>query len=327
MVELQPHRLIRVKALPSSLLYPYLHTLLPMIYKAFAGFALVAALSSVYSAPAQLLAAPEKPLEFALAPDPTPCLFQFSSADEPYLVTLRENYALNDIVAGQATDLDKARTLCTWVHNRWVHDGHVRAKKPDPLSILKDADLGHNFQCIEYSIVLSGVLTAMGMPARAVYLKTADSETRREGAGHAITEVWLRDLQKWVMLDGQWDAVPLLNNEPINVIELQKAIAANAPGLRIETASNTRTKTYLNWVSPYLYYFDTVLDNRFGTKTQPSGVMLVPMGAKCPTVFQRETPIRRMRYTNSVTTFYPRPVEHLGGEANKPLLQEGGRAY
>ncbi|TGE25231.1 transglutaminase domain-containing protein [Hymenobacter aquaticus] len=297
-----------------------------MIYKAIAGFALFAALVSPYAAPAQHKAAAEKPLEFALAPDDTPCTFQFSASDEAYLVTLRENYALNDIIAGSPTDFDKARTLCTWVHNRWVHDGHVRAKKPDPLSILKEADMGSNFQCIEYSIVLSGVLTAVGIPARAVYLKTADSETRREGAGHAVTEVWLRDQQKWAMLDGQWDAVPLLNNEPVNVIELQKALATNSPDLRIETASNTRAKAYFNWISPYLYYFDTVLDNRFGVKTQPSGVMLVPMGAKCPTVFQRDTPIRRMRYTNSVATFYPRPLEFLGGEANKPMAAEDGQA-
>ncbi|WP_167852241.1 transglutaminase-like domain-containing protein [Hymenobacter elongatus] len=297
-----------------------------MIYKAITGFALLAALTGpTLVATAQPSSG--KALEFALAPDDAPCLFQYSAADEAYLVTLRENYALTDIVAGKTTDLEKARTLCTWVHNRWVHDGHVRAKKPDPLSILKEADLGSNFQCIEYSIVLSGALAALGMPARAVYLKTADAETRREGAGHAVTEVWLRDQQKWAMLDGQWDAVPLLNNKPINVVELQKALATNAPGLRIETASNTRAKTYFNWVSPYLYYFDTVLDNRFGIKTQPTGVMLVPLGAKCPTVFQRDTPIRRMRYTNSVTTFYPRPVEMLSGEANKPSLHDVGRAY
>ncbi|MCB2377930.1 transglutaminase-like domain-containing protein [Hymenobacter sp. BT635] len=298
-----------------------------MIHKAIAGFALIAALSGPDLASAQRVAAPEKPLEFALTPDATPCPFQFSSSDEAYLVTLRENYALNDIIAGKTTDFDKARTLCTWVHNRWVHDGHVRAKKPDPLSILKEADMGSNFQCIEYSIVLSGVLTAVGIPARAVYLKTADSETRRQGAGHAVTEVWLRDQQKWAMLDGQWDAVPLLDNEPINAIELQKALSTNNPALRIETASNTRAKTYFNWISPYLYYFDTVLDNRFGIKTQPSGVMLVPNGAKCPTVFQRDTPIRRMRYTNSVATFYSRPLEFMGGEANKPVLPENGSAY
>ncbi|UOQ74870.1 transglutaminase-like domain-containing protein [Hymenobacter cellulosilyticus] len=280
-----------------------------MMYKALTGVVLLAVLCASSPAAAQHPVVKNQPLEFTTTADPTSYTFQFSAPDEPYLVTLRENYALNDIVAGKDTDLDKARTLCTWVHNRWVHDGHVRAKKPDPLSILKDADLGHNFQCIEYSIVLSGVLTAMGMPARAVYLKTADSETRREGAGHAITEVWLRDQRKWAMLDAQWDAVPLLNNKPINVIEMQKALATDDPGLRIETASNTRAKTYFNWLSPYLYYFDTVLDNRFGVKTQPSGVMLVPVGAKFPTVFQRDTPIRRMRYTNSVTSFYPTPCK------------------
>ncbi|TGE29396.1 transglutaminase-like domain-containing protein [Hymenobacter metallicola] len=298
-----------------------------MIPKAITGIVLLAALCGSSPSFAQRTSAKSQPLEFALTADATSYTFQYSTPDEDYLTNLRATYALDDIVAGKSTDLEKVKTLCTWVHNRWVHNGRNRARKADPLSILHDAALGQEFQCIEYSIVLSGVLTAIGIPTRAVYLKTADVETRRDGAGHAVAEAWLRDQQKWVMIDGQWDVVPMLNNTPLNAVELQKALATNAPGLRIETASQTKQKSYLNWLEPYLYYFDTVLDSRFGVNAPPSGLMLVPIGAKCPTVFQHDTPIRRMRYTNSVTTFYPNPVELLVGEATKPAQHEAGRAY
>jgi len=246
-----------------------------------------------------------KALEFTQEPDPNTYTFQRSTPDEPYLVKLYTTYALEDVVAGKDTDLAKVKAACTWVHNRWVHDGRGEAKKADPLSILHDADMGQQFQCVEYSIVLVGTLTALGIPARPMYLKTADVETRREGAGHAVAEAWLRDQQKWVMVDGQWDAVPMLNDTPLNAVELQAALVSKAPGLHIESSSGTKTKPYLSWVADYLYYFDTVLDTRFGVKTAPSGLMLVPAGAKNPTIFQHDTPIHRMRYTHSVTTFYP----------------------
>jgi hypothetical protein len=243
-------------------------------------------------------------LQFEKDPDPTAYSFQRSTPDEPYLVNLYTTYALEDVVAGKDTDLAKVRAVCTWVHNRWEHNGRNSAKKQDPISILQEASMGKQFQCVEYSTVIVGALTALGIPARPLNLKTADVETRRDGAGHAVAEAWLRDQQKWVMVDGQWDVVPMLNDTPLNAVELQAAIAAKAPGLHIETSSETKSKAYFSWLTNYLYYFDTVLDTRFGVKAAPSGLMLVPMGAKNPTVFQHDTPIHRMRYTHSVSTFY-----------------------
>ncbi|SHI95056.1 Transglutaminase-like superfamily protein [Hymenobacter daecheongensis DSM 21074] len=251
-----------------------------------------------------------RPLAFDKDSDPTPYTFQRSSPDEPYLMNLYTSYALEDIVAGKDTDLAKVRAVCSWVHNRWTHDGRNEAKKADPISILQEAAMGQQFQCVEYSIVIVGALTALGIPARPLNLKTADVEIRRDGAGHAVAEAWLRDQQKWVMVDGQWDVVPMLNDTPLNAVELQAALASKAPGLRIETNSETKSKPYFSWLADYLYYFDTVLDTRFGVKTAPSGLMLVPMGAKKPTVFQHDTPISRMRYTHSVSTFY-QPVPSM----------------
>jgi transglutaminase-like putative cysteine protease len=264
------------------------------------------------SGPTALLAQNRlKPLEFDTAPDPTGYLFQRSTPDEPYLVDLSSSYALEDLVAGKDTDLAKVRAVCTWVHNRWEHNGRNEAKKPDPISILRDAAMGQQFQCVEYSIVIVGALTSLGIPARPLNLKTADVETRRGGAGHAVAEAWLRDQQKWVMVDGQWDVVPMLNDTPLNAVELQAALAAKAPGLHIATSSSeTKSKGYFSWLADYLYYFDTPLDTRYGVKAAPSGLMLVPLGAKNPTVFQHDTPIHRMRYTHSVSTFYP-PVQSL----------------
>lgn len=62
-------------------------------------------------------------------------------------------------------------------------------------------------------------------------------ETTKYGAGHVLLEVYLNDLKKWALLDGQWDAVPMINNIPLNAVEFQKAIVENYEGLDIRSSS------------------------------------------------------------------------------------------
>ncbi|MCC2545468.1 transglutaminase-like domain-containing protein [Hymenobacter sp. BT175] len=246
-------------------------------------------------------------LPFTTQLDPAIPAFQYGTADDEYLTRLRDLYGLEDVVAGRQTDYDKVRALCVWVHNRWEHDGHSQARNLDPISILKEAALGKQFQCIEYSTVLTGALSSIGIPARTVYLKTADVETRRSGASHVVTEAWLRDQQKWVLVDAQWDIIPTLRNTPLSAVELQKVLATNEPDLQFATSTGAKGNYYFKWLKPYLYYFDTRLDQRFGVNAAPSSLMLVPEGAPKPRIFQRTAKITRMRYTNSVSTFYSAP--------------------
>jgi hypothetical protein len=67
-------------------------------------------------------------------------------------------------------------------------------------------------------------------------------------------------------------------------------------------------------VYPYLYYLDVPFDNREGPgkvkekQLNSSHLMLVPEGAKQPTVFQKKWPISNMLYTHHVADFYAPPA-------------------
>lgn len=239
--------------------------------------------------------------------------------DEPRLRQLRETYQLAGVVDGASDEYDRLRRLCKWTHDRWRHSGDNVPSKSDPLTILAEAEQGKRFRCVEYAIVVAGCAQAMGMPARCLALKREDVQTAKSGAGHYVAEVWLRSLNQWVFVDGQWDAIPEKDGHPLNAVEFQNAIARKSAGLKIRSSSDVDEDNYLYWITPYLFYFDFNVDQQlFGSdasearRRSPQGgkVMLVPKGAPKPSVFQRTSPIRNCRYISNPAAFYPTPASN-----------------
>ncbi|WP_226266999.1 transglutaminase-like domain-containing protein [Hymenobacter pini] len=254
-----------------------------------------------------LLSSPKLP--YLSTADPVTYPFQFSPPTTEYLTRFREMYGLDEVVANETTDLGRARALCQWVHFRLDHDGHKQFKSQDVFAILKAAQAGQQVQCVEFGLVLAAAFNAIGIPARPLYLKAEDVQTRASAAGHALAEAWLPDQGKWVMVDAQANLIPMLGSTPLNAVELQQALAADTEGLTVLSSTNEKARSYFKWVNQYLFYFDTVMDNRYGVKSARTGLMLVPMHAHKPVVFQRTEAIHNIRYTNSVTTFYAPPTQ------------------
>ncbi len=239
--------------------------------------------------------------------------FKYNTTSDPYLIRLHKEYKLNEVVTGAKSDYEKVRRISRWVRSRWEHNGDNEPQKSDPLSILQEAAGGKRFRCVEYSIVLSGALNSLGIPARVTGLMVPRAETQESGAGHVIAEAYLADLQKWIMVDGQWDVIPVLNDKPLNAVELQRALVEATPGLTLYSFSGTQPQEYFAWVAPYLFYFDTKVDSRIGVERQPysrhsEALMLVPIGAKEPRVFQGKWPLKNMQYTHSLRVFYAKPT-------------------
>jgi transglutaminase-like putative cysteine protease len=242
-------------------------------------------------------------LTFDRAPQLNP-VYQRSTPDNAYLTRLRTTYQLDKVVVGKKTDFDKVKAICGWVRQRWEHNGDNTPLKNDPISILEEAATGKSFRCVEYGIVVSGALNALGIPARTLALKMEHADTISYGAGHVVAEAYLKDLKKWVMVDGQFDVIPMLKNTPLNAVELQQALSAGAPDLKVVSFSGTKAADYFPWVAPYLFYFNTVLDSRYGVDRVLGSIMLVPKGYKNLTAFQKN-PIQNMVYTHSLADFYP----------------------
>lgn len=230
-----------------------------------------------------------------------------------YLDQLRSKYPIDSLIQGAKTDMDKTLAIMDWVHNQWRHDGNNEPQQNDAISILEEAKNGKNFRCVEYGIVASACLNAVGLKARTIGLKTKNVETTEYGAGHVATEVFLNDLKKWAFIDVQFNSMPVLDGIPLNAVEFQQAINDNVDQIEIKTPDKLLpTSLYMGWIYPYLYYFDVYFDNREGIESRQlidgeSSLMLVPVGAKQPKVFQIKYPMDNLKYTHSLADFYAKP--------------------
>jgi transglutaminase-like putative cysteine protease len=232
----------------------------------------------------------------------------FSPPSNIYLSRLRTDYALDGIQPDKNGDFEHVLAILDWVNRRWDHDGVNTPSQNDPISILQEAATGKQFRCVEYAIVLAGVLAALGYPSRVLGLMTADVATRESGAGHVVTEVYLEQHQKWAMLDGQWNVAPLVADKPANAVELAKALAESPDQAGLTSISTTDQSYYFNWIKPYLYYFTARLGNIYGNAQNSPIIRLAPLNAIEPQVFQRSHPMQAALFTHNATMFYPRPV-------------------
>ena len=234
----------------------------------------------------------------------------WSNPDSPYLTELRNKYNLEEKVADCKNDYEKAKVIVSWVNSLWEHHGANSPQKSDPISIIEEVKKGKRFRCVEYGIVVSGALNALGIPSRVVGLKNKHVETELLGAGHVVADAYIKDLGKWIMIDGQWGVVPTLNGTPLNAVELQQALAEQnpIPGLDVYSDSEVDKERYFNWIEEYLYYIDVPFDNRNGieqTEYVSGSLMLVPEGAIRPEKFQVKWNIGGMFYTHSIYDLYP----------------------
>lgn len=163
---------------------------------------------------------PPAPLEILAWPDPPAAL--------PLLLD-RLGGERADLLRGQLPNpsgsaWETAKALLAWVHRRWDHaNDHV--DDPDAVDVLTRVDAGERFACVEYSIVLSQALNALEIPARRVSLRQANHHTGM-GRGHVVSEAWVDDLGRWVLLDGQNGAYWVDDDgDPLGLVDLQAAYA------------------------------------------------------------------------------------------------------
>ncbi|MEY3243222.1 MAG: hypothetical protein RIR11_4661 [Bacteroidota bacterium] len=233
-----------------------------------------------------------------------------------YLRQLRTDYALSTLLEGRKSDVEKVLSVLNWTHQQWKHNGSNMPSKSDALTILKEAKNGKKFRCVEYGIVSSSALLALNYKARVLGLCTKKVETAKFSAGHVLAEVWLPEFNKWALIDGQYNIMPVLNGVPLNAAEFQSAIAQKKKFKLVDingTVSKWRRFLYLRFIRRYLYYFNVGFGEGSNINEKQKSIdgkttlYLVPIGAKNPTVFQRKFPIKNALYTNSTKDFYKKP--------------------
>lgn len=242
-------------------------------------------------------------------------LFDKNYAAVPYFLQLRKQYPIDSCIANTTDDASRVLNLLHWVHQQWKHDGGRSPRKNDAISILEEVKEGKGFPCFAYAEVLRAALNSVGIPTRRLALKTRDVETQQYASGHVVNEVWLRDQKKWVFVDPQEDIMPYLNGQPLNAVEFQQAITHHMNEVELKSLSNISKADYLDFVYPYLFYFDSAFDQRYGSTTKKlvngkSSLMLVPLGSNNPAKagFYSNQKIDYCIYTNALKNFYKKPL-------------------
>lgn len=247
--------------------------------------------------------------------DPMLCDFIFPDpVNSTALIELRSKHETDHLIKGTTSDLQRAMIILNWTHGKWEHNPENRPTSSDALTILNEADQGAQFRCVEYGIVLSAALNSIGIPTRTLGLKTRDVETTKYGAGHVVSEAYLPDLNKWVFLDGQLNYIPFLGSKPLNAVEYQQAIVAQKDEIKLMNQQGQltlkKTKSYVDWVGKYLYYFDTYFDHTEQSTMRCNGkkkLMLYPLNTRPPRIFQIKDSINNCLYTNNLKDFYRDP--------------------
>ncbi len=250
-------------------------------------------------------------------PNPLYEFFYSDTLENAYLREMRKTYNLEGLVNGQMREIDKIVNILDWASKQWEHNGSNTPTKQDALTILKEAREGKQFRCVEYGIVATSALNSIGIPARTLGLKTRDVEKVMRGAGHVVSEVYSKELGKWIFIDPQFNIMPTLNGTPLNGVEFQKAIFDKNANLRLINKagelSEKDSKSYIKWIGKYLFYFDVLFDqktlnsSKFKSINGMTKITLVPVGHKEPRIFQRNSKINYSYYTNSLNDFYRKP--------------------
>ena len=130
--------------------------------------------------------------------------FAFDSPAHPKLVQLREEYKLDEMVKDAATDLERACILKEWVAGalKFGTPAPIVFKDWSAVALLERAKNNEPVWCGQAAMVFQQACMAAGIPARFIEVGVPNNP-----ACHFTTEVYLREHNKWAVLD----ATPMIN--------------------------------------------------------------------------------------------------------------------
>lgn len=144
------------------------------------------------------------------------------------LAFLRNHWKLDAVVAPGRTEMEKYLLLRNWVRLQWPHNEGNCRRPWDAIDILS-APAGDHGMCVHYGVTYTQCALALGYNARQIILNN-----------HYVSEIWVNDLQKWVLMDVEtvqkegWErygTAIYLNKDtgmPLNGLELHRALKDNA---------------------------------------------------------------------------------------------------
>jgi hypothetical protein len=191
--------------------------------------------------------------------------------DHPKFDLLRSSYPIKTI-AGNGGDFSRAVNLLHWVSEHIYHKGNYNGTIPhnsiDLLEFAYDKGDTCGINCVALATILSECLLAVGLKARRVFLMPCSPY---DGDNHVVTHVYIRETDKWVMLDPTLNAY--FSNEQgeyLSLLDLRQYLSNQEPVFFNEEAQyndDTWTadseKENIEYFAKNLFYFHTYEKSSF----------------------------------------------------------------
>ena len=159
---------------------------------------------------------------------------------------LRE-HVLQRVRVVSTSELKTIQEILTWVNGLWKHDGSMSPPNMSSLDILKAAEQGRSFSCIEYSNVYTDVLHSLGYICRTIGVTTSDIAYGGMGVGHTLCEVWSNELNKWILVDPQFGFLIKYKHSYVSYLEFHQALSKkNVNDIQIEAFVNGKHGFHAN---------------------------------------------------------------------------------
>lgn len=193
-------------------------------------------------------------------------LHQFDSVGLADLVQLRLMYSLDTLKKNSMNQITHQVTVMNWVHGLWRHNPIQSAPSQKCLDILQEVKKGQTFRCMEYASVLAQSLQSLGYSARILEL-CSEGMSYGLAKAHAAVEVWNDDLQKWIFLDPQNNALWKNKEEFCNADEVREIIETKKDDSLVMIVFPSSWLAVEN-INPsvwrkYFYYIFLHYDNRY----------------------------------------------------------------
>jgi hypothetical protein len=167
--------------------------------------------------------------------------FIYQSVEAPGLVHFRRH--IEGVVSWDVPELERIASIRRWVRDQQSDDPRVweapgETVSTDPEVLLRGQRTGLPGACRRFSYVLLGALLSAGFQARFVSMTNSVLESANQ---HAMVEVWVEALDKWVLVDATLDTMFVVDGRFASLPELRAALLRGEHArIRFERNGSTR---------------------------------------------------------------------------------------
>jgi hypothetical protein len=205
-------------------------------------------------------------------------VFAYQSADNPNLVSLKEEFKL-DSIAGEGNEVSKVINLMHWIHSLIRHDGSHGNPEIRNASNMINICIKENksLNCRGLAIVLNECYLSLGFKSRFVTCLPKDS-LGIDNDCHVINMVFIKSLGKWVWIDPTFDAYVMNENGELLSIEEVRERLINGKTLILNPDANWNHKSstlkdeyLLNYMAKNLYMLECSTVSEYNLETKENG--------------------------------------------------------